>query len=148
MKILILLCILLVSCASSESREEYPDMKDYYGCYHEGHLGFYPEYYRNKSCVKKIKSIETKKSKSDNSTVVIEDNSTYKSKVIPYADPEKKTTRELVDEIVESEDSYSTEEVYTTSDEEEWSPLIKDRDDDINFEVKDDTFEEVTTEDL
>ncbi len=153
-KTILLMSILLISCSSSERKEKFIDMSDYYGCYHQSHLGFYPEYYRNKPCTDYSKEIENRrnkeyslkqtkdfsKSRYDSGTVPLESEvNSLKTEVIPYADPESKTTRELENEVVKKDDTYTE---YTTEEVEEIPS-----EDEVYFEVPDDVFEEVVPTD-
>ncbi len=107
--------VFLIACSSQErdKQEDYTDMSGYYGCYHKEHLGYYPEYYRNKPCdsyEKKEREIvieEQPKLDQDSEyakyeTVPIgETVESYETELIPYEDPDNKTTKEAKIEVIE-----------------------------------------------
>jgi len=114
MKYLVL--FILFACSSQERKdaENINDMSDYYGCYHNEALGYYPEFYRNKPCdtyekekreivvdENPILSKESEYAKFE--TVPIgETVESYETELVPYEDPENKTTRESEVEVIES----------------------------------------------
>ncbi len=118
MKYLVL--VFLIACSSQERNEEdYTDMRGYYGCYHKKHLGYYPEYYRNKPCdsyekenreivIEEAPKLDKDSEYAKYETVPIgETVESYETELIPFEDPDNKTTKdstvEIIDEVVVEE---------------------------------------------